>query len=392
MASGVNPVTSDRGHRRPDQVDDEQRAERRRAQAVRRLAQVKGHVGEHRDLREQHAETDRIRGGKLTVPQQPQDRLAVPSPAVGGARPLAREAGCQSQRGRQVHERKADERRLPAPVRRDHADQRAAAESAGDRAADVRRGRAPDVGGRPLVVDVGDRRREDSRRRQALHEAPEEKLLQVRGCRRRRRGAGQHEGRQHDDASAADEIAEPAGHRRRERDRHRANRDGEAHVEMRRPEDVHEERQQRLGCVEIEEGGEPGQDDRQGPRARRHRLYCCRDHRGPPKGGHYVRRDHRGTSGCSVRLQPDLIRGRYHEEAHRPPRSVCGRGRRGTHRPATSPGQGVHRHAPRRRDRPGADRQRDDRRARRPRRGRRPGRERHDSGGRRARLAGRAST
>ena len=161
----VDPPSRQRRHGRADQIHDEQPAERRGAQAVRRRRQVKRDVGEHRHLREQHAEADGVGGQQLAVAQQPQQRPAVPAGAWRGAR--ARSRGSQiASAAAAARFTTARPTNAACQLRRGghQAGQRAAAEAADHRAADVRGGGAPDVRRPATLVDVGDRDREDARR------------------------------------------------------------------------------------------------------------------------------------------------------------------------------------------------------------------------------------
>jgi hypothetical protein len=111
-------------------------------------------------------------------------------------------------------------------------------------------------------VNVGDRGREHARRREPLHKPPRDQLLKAVGGRGEQGGNRQQERRGDDHALAADEIRETPDRRCGEGYRDGRRRDGQADREMRGREHAHQQRQQRLSRIEIEEGRESGEDDR----------------------------------------------------------------------------------------------------------------------------------
>ena len=119
------------------------------------------------------------------------------------------------------------------------------------------------MGRRPLAVDVGDRDAEDPRRRQPLDEPPADELRQTARGRRQQRRRRQAERRSDDHPLPADEISDASDDRRRDGDRQRRRRHRQAHREMRRVEHAHQQRQEWLRGVEIEEGAEAAEDDRE---------------------------------------------------------------------------------------------------------------------------------
>ena len=147
---------------------------------------MKRDVGEHRDLRAQDAEADRVGGDELAVPH---DAWRTRAPPDAGT---ARAPSCSCGRRHQIDAAAAKFNTL----RTANADcqliafvrtpvERAAGKAADDRAADIGRRGAAGFRGGPLLVNVGDRNREDARRDEPLHEAPEDQLRQRDGRRRR---------------------------------------------------------------------------------------------------------------------------------------------------------------------------------------------------------------
>jgi len=70
MAVLVDPSSAERRHDHAEQVHNEQPAQRRGAEIVRRRGEMERHVREHGDVREQHAEPERIGRDQLTVAKQ----------------------------------------------------------------------------------------------------------------------------------------------------------------------------------------------------------------------------------------------------------------------------------------------------------------------------------
>ena len=67
MAPHIDLAASQRRHHCAKQVDRKQPPERGRAQTIGRALEVEGDVGEHRHLREQHAEAHQVGRHKLRV-------------------------------------------------------------------------------------------------------------------------------------------------------------------------------------------------------------------------------------------------------------------------------------------------------------------------------------
>ena len=269
MAINVHTAAGQWCDRRTNQIDHEDIAQCGCAQAIRRSLEMERDIGEHRHLRKEHAEANDIGGEQPAVAKQTPHRR---TPRIG--RPatnhglLTRHPHRQSRRGREIHHRKNDKRRLPAKRRGHQPRERASTEAARDRPRHVRRRSPAGEPDRILGVNVRNRNGEETRRRQPLHESPPDEGPETgrrrRQCRRRRK----HEGGHHDDPLQASDVGQAPDHGRGNRDRQRRRHHRQAHCEVGRAEDPHQEREQWLRGIEVEKGRKPGKDDRKERRAR----------------------------------------------------------------------------------------------------------------------------
>ena len=120
------------------------------------------------------------------------------------------------------------------------------------RTADVDRHHLRHAMARPLLGNVGDGDAEDSRHHHALEKTPEDQLRKPTrgGC--QDGGQGEQEDREHDDLAAADALGQRSAEGSAEGDAEGCSTDGAPDLRLGGVEDLLEERQQRLGCVEIE--------------------------------------------------------------------------------------------------------------------------------------------
>ena len=234
---------------------------------IRRRCRVEGHVGEHRHLREQHAESDGVGRQQLAVPQQPRQRRrrARPRPDAGAAvalraaairqsaaaaarfsTPSTTNAACQLASRRDEPRRRARPQKPPTTVPLTYAAVARPACDAGH-----------------SLVNVGDGDREDARRQQ-------------RPARSARRSTGRASRRSRPaPVATASSNADPTMTRLRPTTSASRPTNGAAVAtamvgavtvrltpNVRRAEDAHQQRQQRLRRVEVEERGESRENDR----------------------------------------------------------------------------------------------------------------------------------
>ena len=170
-----------------------------------------------------------------------------------------RQPALHHDRARQVHDADDKERIAPIQMVCDHPRDEPPAESAQHSSRNVRSHGAADIGAAELFADVGHDDHDHAGNEDALHETPEDELVQV------LRGSGEHgrhsQGikRGNDDALAADRLREQSDERRGERDGKDRGADGEADGDFRGVIKPLQIGKQRLGVINVEKGTHPGQ-------------------------------------------------------------------------------------------------------------------------------------
>ena len=267
------------------EVGDEQQPELGRREIVGRGREMEAHIGEDRDEIEQHAEADRVDRDQLRVPDVAQHLPARRDEPFGAPEaPLARQRHHHDDRADQRNRSQHQECRPPADRLGQHAGDEAAAEAADAGAGDIDAGDARHLRRRPFVADIGERDGEDRRQHQALDEAPDDDAVDVA---RQRHHDGRHrdgEHRRRDQPLASEHVGDGARERRRQGDRQRGRGDHGADLGGADAELARQLRQQGLRGVEIEEGAEARNCDRETPEVDGHgfgdvrlaRVICLR--------------------------------------------------------------------------------------------------------------------
>ncbi len=197
-----------------------------------------------------------------------------------------------------------------------NSDENAAEKTAKHGTADVNRHYLRHAMSRPLFGDVGDGDAENSRHHDALQKTPEDQLRQpvCGGC--HNSGQCDQKDGEHDDLAASDALGQRSAKGRAQGNAEGCGADGAADLRFGGVEDLLEERQQRLGGVEIEKCADPGErhrDDGAGIVRRARRLRFARlwqiDQRPAPH-----RRSHRWRTDLFPEAWHDTSVLRYHRE------------------------------------------------------------------------------
>ncbi len=194
--------------------------------------------------------TEPVRAHEMPLPGQRQRNMNGGEPSDGGIEP---------------------ERGAPAAMVGNDARQEPPEKAAEPARGDVGAGRAGDLVHGPLVADVGERHGEDRRQQQTLHEPPENQLADRRAERDER---GRHHHQRHgagDDPLTPQDVRDQPDEGCSQGDTQGRGADGEAHRRGAGIEVAGEERQQRLRCIEVDEGAEPRESDREAAGIKQHR-------------------------------------------------------------------------------------------------------------------------
>ena len=165
----------------PDQISDEDRAERGGRQVERRRREQEAHIGEQRDEIEQRAEADRVDREQARIAQ-----VAEHLPRRGGEPfgaheiALARQQRADHEAAGEGQRRERDEPVAPADRVGQQAGEEPPAEAAEAGRRHVEAGDAGRLGGRPFLADIGDHDGEDRRQHEPLHEAQRDQRMQAR--------------------------------------------------------------------------------------------------------------------------------------------------------------------------------------------------------------------
>ena len=255
-----------------DQIDHEKRAQLGRREPERRSRKIEGDVGEGGHQGKEHVESDREGRQQLRIAEVTGDVGFLSAPA--GKRRVMRQPAPEQQAEDEVENSDGDE--SIAPTGLDERNQMVGGRNSGkdasektaeNRAADVDRHHLGHAMARPLFGNVGDGDAKDSGHGDALEETPEDQLRKpVRGG-GKDGGQGKQEDGEHDDLAASDALGQRAAEGRAEGNAEGCGTDGAPDLRLGGVEDLLEERQQRLGGIEIEECADPSEghrDDRAG--------------------------------------------------------------------------------------------------------------------------------